>query len=148
MPEPKRQYFISKMNSTLPPQGDDSTTQEPKQPHGDSVASDAVDSPVPERLTLRRKLSSTIINMRRSRNATESSIDMLPFDAAESDNTLTSKPQPPDAGRSERGILNYERISNPLLVALRERADLRDLTQFAEDIKVMDHNLCHAQATN
>ncbi len=140
MPEHKRQYFMARMPAALQ-QEDHAHKQDQQSQQSDSsdLSDSGGDSPVHERRGLRRKLSSSIVNLRRSRNGAE----MLPLDSAEASTEHDGQPKPGQGGceaevsrGSERGLLNFERTNNPLLVALRERTDLRDLTQFAEDIKV------------
>lgn len=147
MPEHKRQYFMARMPAALQQEDhahkQEQLLQQSQQSDSNDLSDSGGDSPVQERRSLRRKLSSSIVNLRRSRNGANDSAEMFPLDSAEASAEHDGQPKPGQGGGceaeaprgSERGLLNFERTNNPLLVALRERTDLRDLTQFAEDIK-------------
>lgn len=122
MPAERRQKLLSQV-----PELESNTGQLAE----DATTAAAAAAVVPEgRRSLRKKLSSAIVNLRRSRDGTSDAIEMFQID----EDDVGSAKSP--GSKDESGILQYERDNNPLLAALRHKSELRDLVQFAEEIKV------------
>lgn len=121
MPKARRQQFIAKMPELDVNQGNEGESNDDTSPAEGRKSS------------LRSKFSSAISNLRRSRDGSQETLEMFTLEEDELHPPANGQVAP----REKSGILQYERHNNPLVVALREKAELRDLVQFAEDIKVI-----------